>query len=40
MRDIEVLKVERITHGFNPSDPSDHTERDVECAIEIILKKV
>ena len=40
MKNVEVQKIERITFGYDPNDSSDQTTRDVECGIELILKKV
>lgn len=40
MKNIEVIKVERLMFGWDPNDKRDQTTLEVECAIEIILKKV
>lgn len=38
LEDVDVLKVERIETGWYPSD-LDLTTQDIECGIEIILRK-
>lgn len=40
MKGINVIKVERITQGWDPKDLRDLTVHGAECSIDIILEKV